>query len=380
MNKHQVTILHVIDTTGPGGAETVFINLADKLRDTGFHSIALIRGKGWVYEELFRRQIKTVILPCKGSFNFTFLKQLVSLIRKEKIDIIQSHLLGSNIYCAMAGILTRRPVFATFHGAVDVAKQERFLKLKCLILNLGITKFIAVSKTLKEEIKASGLLKKHKTTVIYNGIDTQLYFRRNNTKLINNLSLNNDAILVGSLGNIRPAKAYDILIRTAAIAIKNNNNLHFIVAGHQKEPLMSELNTLMSQLNINENVHFIGFQSDSAEFLGQLDLFLLSSSSEGFSISTIEAMATNIPVIATRCGGPEEIITNNIDGYLVEVNNPEKINKTLCEYLSNKEAATAITSAGALKVEQRFSERTMLKEYTKIYATAPRITQPKKVL
>jgi glycosyltransferase involved in cell wall biosynthesis len=280
----------------------------------------------------------------------------------------------------MAGILTRRPVFATFHGAVDVAKQERFLKLKCLILNFGIAKFIAVSKTLKEEIKASGLLKNRKTTVIYNGIDTQLYFRRNNTKLINHLSLNNDAILVGSLGNIRPAKAYDILIKTAAIAVQNNNNLHFIIAGHQKEPLMSELKKLMSQLNINENVHFIGFQSDSAEFLGQLDLFLLSSSSEGFSISTIEAMATNIPVIATRCGGPEEIITNNIDGYLVEVNSPEEINKTLCEHLSNKEAAKVIAAAGTLKVKQKFSEQTMLKEYTKIYTTAPRITQPKKSL
>jgi glycosyltransferase involved in cell wall biosynthesis len=378
MSQNQKTILHVIDTTGPGGAETVFINLADKLRAKGFRSIALIRGKGWVYEELLRREIKTVILPCKGSFNFTFLRQLIALIRKEKVDIIQSHLLGSNIYCAMAGILTRRPVFATFHGAVDVAKQERFLKLKCLILNFGITKFIAVSKTLKEEIKASGLLKNRKTTVIYNGIDTQLYFRRNNTKLINHLSLNNDAILVGSLGNIRPAKAYDILIKTAAIAVQNNNNLHFIIAGHQKEPLMSELKKLMSQLNINENVHFIGFQSDSAEFLGQLDLFLLSSSSEGFSISTIEAMATNIPVIATRCGGPEEIITNNIDGYLVEVNSPEEINKTLCEHLSNKEAAKVIAAAGTLKVKQKFSEQTMLKEYTKIYTTVPRITQPKK--
>jgi glycosyltransferase involved in cell wall biosynthesis len=277
----------------------------------------------------------------------------------------------------LAGILSRKPVFATFHGAVDVAKQERFLKLKCLILNLGVTKFIAVSQGLKNEIKASGLLSEAKTTVIYNGIDTTLYYKRDCSPIRQTLGLGKSDILVGSLGNIRPAKAYDILIKTAAIAVQNNNNFHFIVAGHQKEPLMSELNKLMSQLNIHGNVHFIGFQSDSAVFLGQLDVFLLSSSSEGFSISTIEAMATNIPVIATRCGGPEEIITNNLDGYLVEANNPEEINKTLCEYLSNKEAAKVIASAGALKAKEKFSEQIMLKEYIKIYATAPRKTPPK---
>ena len=143
------TILHVIDTTGPGGAETVFINLADKIREQGYRCIALIRGKGWVYDELQRRRIETVVLDCKGSFNLSFLRQLIKLIKKEQVDIIQSHLLGSNIYCAMAGILARKPVFATFHGAVDVANKERFLKLKCFILNRGVRQFITVSETLK---------------------------------------------------------------------------------------------------------------------------------------------------------------------------------------------------------------------------------------
>ena len=330
MTKHQTTILHVIDTTGPGGAETVFIDLADKLRGKGYRSIALIREKGWVYEELKRRNIDTHIIECKGSFNVGFLRKLVSLIKAERVDIIQSHLLGSNIYCAMAGVLSRKPVFATFHGAVDVAKQERFLKLKCLILNLGVTKFIAVSKTLKNEIKASGLLRESKTTVIYNGIDTDLYYKRDSSPIRQALGLDSSDILIGSLGNVRPAKAYDVLIKAAAIAVKEKPALHFVIAGDtKKEPLMSELNELINKEKVSANVHFIGFQDNSADFLGQMDIFLLTSSSEGFSISTIEAMATSLPVIATKCGGPEEIITTDAEGFLIETNNSPEIARTL---------------------------------------------------
>jgi len=360
MTKHQKTILHVIDTTGPGGAETVFIDLADKLRDEGYRSIALIRGKGWVYEELKRRNIDTHIIECKGSFNVGFLRKLASLIRTEKIDIIQSHLLGSNIYCAMAGILSRKPVFATFHGAVDVAKQERFLKLKCLILNLGVTKFITVSKSLKDEIKASGLLSERKTTVIYNGVDTALYYKRDSSPIRETLGLGKGEILVGSLGNVRPAKAYDVLIKAAAIAIKEKPELHFIIAGDtKKEPLMSELKELINKENVIDNVHFIGFQDNSADFLGQMDIFLLSSSSEGFSISTIEAMATGLPIIATKCGGPEEIIETKEEGILVEPGNPIKLSQILVDQTTTN---TAIRNF-------RFSLTMLLLNYHKLYTS-----------
>tara|TARA_R110001599_G_scaffold262322_1_gene462817 strand:- start:18356 stop:19453 length:1098 start_codon:yes stop_codon:yes gene_type:complete len=326
MTQNQKTILHVIDTTGPGGAETVFISLADKLREQNYRSIALIRGKGWVYEELKRRNIETHIIECKGSFNIGFLRKLVALIHSEKVDIIQSHLLGSNIYCAMAGMLSRKPVFATFHGAVDVAKKERFIKLKCLILNLGVTKFIAVSKGLKNEIKASGLLNEAKTTVIYNGIDTALYYKRDSSSIRQALGLEKSDVLVGSLGNVRPAKSYDVLIKAAAIAIKEKPELHFIIAGDtKKEPLMSELNKLITKENIADKVHFIGFQDNSADFLGQMDVFLLTSSSEGFSIATIEAIATGLPIIVTKCGGPEEIITDKTSNSLVAIGNAAAI-------------------------------------------------------
>src|SRR5690606_5052205 len=126
------TILHVIDTTGPGGAETVFIELADRVRQRGYRSIVLIRGPGWVRNQLILRGFTPYVVDAKGSFNWRFLREMLRIIRRGRVVVIQSHLPGSTVYCAMAGLLARKPVIATFHGMVDVGPSERFRSAKVL--------------------------------------------------------------------------------------------------------------------------------------------------------------------------------------------------------------------------------------------------------
>lgn len=358
------TILHVIDTTGPGGAETVFIQLADHLRQRGYRSLVLIRGPGWVEQELRRRGLEPIILEAKGSFNRAFLAGLIGLIRREKVDLIQSHLLGSNVYCALAGLLTRRPVVATFHGAVDINPNERFRRLKYGLLNAGVKQFIAVSRGLQDFIAEAGLLNLHKTRVIYNGIDIDRYYRRPSQPIRQQLGLDQQAFLVGSLGNVRPAKAYDILIRAAA---ETADHLHFVIAGDIKQRLMPPLQALMEELGVQQRVHFIGYCDDSADFLGQMDAFLLCSRSEGFSISTIEAMASGLPVLATRCGGPEEILSNGNDGILVNNEDYRALAAQLQQWSEQPASAATLTEQAVLAAAERFSLEAMLDQYGAIY-------------
>ena len=146
------TILHTIDTTGPGGAETVFIDLATCLPNDKYRSVVVIRGKGWVYDELRRRGVTPILLDAKGSFNWRYLFGLRKIIKREGVDLVQSHLLGSNVYCALAGMLTGKPVVATFHGAVDVNQQERFISSKFGVINKGASIIVTVSGNLRNEI------------------------------------------------------------------------------------------------------------------------------------------------------------------------------------------------------------------------------------
>lgn len=360
------TILHVIDTTGPGGAETVFIELADRLRQRGYRCLTLIRGPGWVCDQLRARGFEPFIVDAKGSFNWRFLRQMLRIIRRERVDVIQSHLLGSNVYCAMAGLLSRKPVIATFHGMVDVGPGERFRSAKLWLMNRGVRHFVAVSRALREAIAREGLLDPRRCQIIYNGVDLTRYNRGDGARLRQRLGLAADAILVGSLGNVRPAKGYDLLIPAAQTVLARHPNVHFIIAGDPKTSLQRQLDALAQQLSISDHIHFIGFCDDSADYLSQLDLFLLSSTSEGLSIATIEALATGLPAVVTRCGGPEEIMQADHDGLMVEPSAPA-IAAGVLRLLDDPALGQRLAAQGRASVRERFGIEAMLDAYGRLY-------------
>jgi len=361
------TILHIIDTTGPGGAETVFIDLITHLPKQEYRPVVVIRGKGWVYDELRRCNIEPIILDAKGSFNWRYLKSLMSLIRHEKVDLIQSHLLGSNIYASLAGLLSRTPVVATFHGNVDVAEKERLLWLKFAAINYGAVAIIAVSNALRDNIVQRTSLCSDKTSVIYNGINTKKFKREKSNGLRQQFSWNRGEIIIGSLGNIRPAKAYDVLLQAAALLKDKQQSYRFVIAGQGKGGLYQNLLQLRAERALDDRVQFSGFNDDPAEFLSNLDMFLLSSRSEGFSIATIQAMAAGLPVIATRSGGPQEIITHAENGWLVEVDNPQQIAEAIEKLTNDKDLSKRLAKSGQKHVIQTFDIKNMINSYEAIY-------------
>lgn len=361
------TILHIIDTTGPGGAETVFIDLAARLPESDFKAVVVIRGKGWVNDELIRRGIKPIILDAKGSFNWRYLLKLRKIVKMNKVDLIQSHLLGSNVYSGLLGLITRVPVIATFHGTVDIGDEERFKSLKFAAINSASKKIIAVSNNLATDILKRTPVNKDKLKIIYNGIAIEDFNQARSDSIRDKFGWNKETIIVGSLGNIRTAKAYDILLHAAALLKEKPNNFKFVIAGAGNNGLHERLIKLRNELGLEDDVYFLGFSDNPAEFLSNLDVFLLSSSSEGFSISTIQAMASGIPVVATKSGGPEEIITHNKNGQLVNTGDPSVIAEALQDYVDNQEKFTLLAQNAKSYVATKFNIEAMIESYKKYY-------------
>lgn len=357
-------ILHLIDTTGPGGAEDVFITLAAKLREYGTDSIAVIRGEGYVARTLRSAGIEPVIIDSKGSFNVGFIYQLCKLIKKHDVKLIQSHLLGSNVYASIVGLISRTPVIATYHGMVDVSPNERFKQLKLWFMRNGISRFVAVSHSLQRKIQEQNLLVPEKTSVIYNGINTSLYKSRRKKRLKNELGIAHYTFLLGALGNIRSSKRYDLLIEAVSKVNQSGLDIAVVIAGDPKASLKAKLNESIAKLGIT-NIHFVGFIDDTPDYLQNLDGFVLTSDAEGFSISTIEAMATGLPVIATKCGGPEEIIQNNKQATLVEIN-AEAICQAIIQTVKAYQPAD-INKDAIKRVQDTFSEKAMVEAYVNLY-------------
>lgn len=318
-------ILHVIDTTGPGGAETLFIKLIHKLKSKGIESVAVISGRGWVYDQLKMIDVATHIIYSHSSFDIMLLIALVSLIKKQKIDIIQSHLLGSNVYCSLASILSHTPVVSTFHGYIDIKEEERFNTLKSVIINNFSDKIVFVSKGLKQYYMNKSGFSSDKSIQIYNGIDTLIFKKYSNDEIRRGLKLGQEHILVGSVGNIRKSKGYSDLLKAAKKVVEVNPQYRFIIAGDGGGAMYEDLICQRRRLGLEKHFLLLGYQSDVTKFLNNLDLYVLPSTSEGFSISVIEALACGLPVIATRSGGPEEILNHMENGILVDVGSPSQI-------------------------------------------------------
>src|SRR5690349_17046899 len=109
-------VLHMIDTPGPGGAETVFRELARTLDQTQFQSVALVPEEGWLSQGLRADGIPFQVIPLKRSADLGYLRRILRIVQRNRIDIIHAHLLSSNLYAALAGAVCRIPVVATFHG------------------------------------------------------------------------------------------------------------------------------------------------------------------------------------------------------------------------------------------------------------------------
>ncbi len=362
-----IRLLHTIDTTGPGGAETVFVNLIMGLDRQKFESTVVIRGSGWVCDELVKNGITPQFIYSKGSINLKYLFELVKIIKKNKIDLVQSHLLGSNLYCSLAGLICGVTVVSTFHGFVDIQAKERFSLIKSWLINLGSTKLVFVSDKLKDFYISEKGFSARKSITIYNGVDTTRFKPQQDNSIKKRLGLGPNNVLVGSVGNVRAAKGYNYLLEAAKLVVNQYPQFRFVVAGQGSGKLYESLLDLRKELELEDHFFFLGFEPDVAKFMNNLDIFVLSSVSEGFSISTIEAMACGVPVIATCSGGPEEIVIHLENGFLVDVCNPESIAENIMSLFKNKTIRQHIITKSTECVKAFYSDKLMLYKYVNIY-------------
>ena len=370
MPKDVICVMHVIDTGGPGGAETVFLQLATRLDPARFQSVAVVENKGWLAEQLEKRSLVPHILSAKGSFKTGYLLALRRLVRHRKIDVLVAHLYGSAIYASLLGRITCVPVVSVLHGQSDVAgsDSDRLASLRSGIVRKGSRKVIFVSEHLKDYLGPRLRLAESQCTVIPNGVDTEVFRPLRDRSLRSELALADDAILVGAIGNIRPPKAYAVLLRAARILLDRSQRFHFIIAGDCSNDLGRELIELSRRLGIEQQLSFLGLRTDVARILNNLDAFVLSSRTEGFSIACIEAMACGIPVIATRSGGPEEILEDGA-GILVPTDDPEAIARAVDDVTSSKDLAEALTTKALKRVQHRYSLGRMVSQYEAILET-----------
>lgn len=361
-------VLHLIDTTGPGGAETIFLQLVNGLRAHGVESIPAVLGPGWLKSALVARGCDPIEVRSAGrTMDVRYLGSLLRLIRDRRIDLVQTHLLGSAVYGALAGSLTGCPVVSTFHGVWDFEREKRLAWAKYFLLRWRVGMLVFVSEFVRDQFAAHAVLSSRKVSVIPNGVDLEQFRPHGDRTVRGELGVRDEELLVCAVGNVRPAKAYDVFVRAAALVQTISDRFRFVVVGDLGEDGATELRGIADTLGVGKRLTFVGFREDVADVLNSADIYVSTSDSEGFSLTAVQALACGVPVVATRSGGPERIVQEGRTGFLVPCRAPGLIADAILRLGLDEQLRRRFGVEARSSVADRFSVQTMCAAYMRVY-------------
>jgi glycosyltransferase involved in cell wall biosynthesis len=203
--------------------------------------------------------------------------------------------------------------------------------------------------------------------VIPNGIDVTKFTYSEEERHVNRqaFGLKADECCVGIIANMsRPVKRVDIFLKAAAEVYKHEKNTIFLVVGDGY--LKDELEKLTKILGIESRTQFLGLQKEVIPYLASFDIGVCTSDSEGFSNAILEYMAMGLPVVATNVGGNKEVVQNEINGFLVNPNDPEAVAESILKIIKNGELKEKM-SQNSLRMVRHYSWENKIKEIERYY-------------
>jgi glycosyltransferase involved in cell wall biosynthesis len=359
------TVLHLINTGGPGGAETVYVSLVRGL--AGWRHVTVSPNREWMYHRIVELGLNPIVTRSVRSFDLRYLLRLYRVVREQRVDLVQGHLFGPGVTASLLGRMAGVPAVVTVHGPGDFGAQERYRALKLGLVNRGAARVVFVSEALRRRFLTDNALRPELTTVIPNGIDLSEFSRGRDDGLRRELGAGPADFVVGAIGNVREAKGYDVLLAAAARLKAGGAGFRFVIVGEAEGALYERLVALRGELGVEEEVRFLGFRDDVPRVLQALDAVAVTSRIEGFSLATVQAMAAGVPVVATRCGGPEEILAHGRTGLLVENGSPEAVATGLATLRSDAALREALGRAARRDAESRFTVEAQLQAYDALY-------------
>jgi N-acetyl-alpha-D-glucosaminyl L-malate synthase BshA len=221
----------------------------------------------------------------------------------------------------------------------------------------------AVSEFLKRETVATFGCFGCDVRVIPNFINISQFGRRPDSRHRNALAEPDEKIIM-HVSNFRPVKRVDDVVRVSARVMEKLSARLILVGDGPDRPMAEER---ARTLGIGDRVVFLGKQDSVAELLACADLFLLPSESESFGLSALEAMASEVPVVGTRCGGLEEVVQDGLSGRLLPVGAVDAMASAATEILSDPDRQREMGRAGRSEAETRYSAESVLLMYESYY-------------
>jgi sugar transferase (PEP-CTERM/EpsH1 system associated) len=375
MSMETPLIAHVVFRFSIGGLENGVVNLINRMPETAWrHAVIALTD----VDDGFRRRIRRSDVACIALHKppghaFRLYPDLYRLFRELRPSVVHTRNLAALETVAPAWA-ARVPV--RIHGehgrdVTDLDGSNRRYRMVRRAFKPFVHHFVTVSRDLASYLDGAVGVPSSRITQIYNGVDTDAFHAAPASKpAIPGCTFSRDGLfLVGAVGRMEAVKDPANLARAFVTAVSRSPDakarMRLVLVGDG--PQRAEAERIVQEAGIGNLVWFAGERSDVPDVMRGLDCFVLPSLAEGISNTILEAMASGLPVVATRVGGNADLMIEGMTGQLVPRADSGALAEAILGYFRDPATARRHGKAGRHRVEQHFSLDQMARQYERLY-------------
>ncbi len=370
----RIRVLTLTDRFGPiGGAEHLAAQIPLRLDRERFEPILCASrwhpdgpadpGVDAAARELEAGGVALIGLGRRGRVDVRAWARLRSELRGRRVDVLHAHQFGSNVWGTVVGRLARTPVVVAHEHTWSYEGQPVRKALDRHLIGRFSDAFVAVSREDRRRMMEIEGIPESAIRYIPNGAPESAPAAGRDVRA--ELGIPADAPVVGSVGILRPQKAFEVLIAAADRLRAEHPAVRVLIAGYGQE--RERLEAEIARRGLGETVLLLGHRDDVPDLLRALDVAACSSDYEGMPLAVLEYMDAGLPVVSTAVGGVPDVVVDGETGLLVPRRDDAALAAALSALLGDRERARRLGEAGRVRRRSEFDLDTMVRRLEALY-------------
>jgi len=365
MTRKPLKIAQMLESGGPGGAETVLLQLSDELHARG-HQIVPVRyrdGETWLDGQLRERGWEPVYFPLERALDPKAVRRLEAILREHEVDVVHSHEFTMAVYGAGAARRAKVPHVITMHGSQTV--NEALRRRIALRWAFGASQaVVAVSEATERDLKQRLGRAARNVLTIPNGIPSR---PGNPAGPRAEFAVREDEVVILAVGNLVERKGHIVLLKALAGLVDAGCKVPWRVIIAGRGPEHDALRSFAASAGIAERVHLPGHRDDIPDLQALASILCMPSLWEGLPLAVLEGMHAGNCVVASRTSGIPEAIKHGENGLLAEPGDVAGLSGALRSVLEDAALRTRMGNAALATARSRFSVAGMADRYETLY-------------
>ena len=364
-------IIHIISSLDKGGAETYLAMLCKYQIEKNKVVVIYLKGNGYWAKKLSKLGITVIFINFKKVYNISqfilsFYK-IKKIIKNHRPDIVHAHLRLPELILFLIKLFNKKfKMIITKHldsffmeGSGDKSSFFKGIFFDRIIFKYA-DHIIFISKYTKSYFLKKIITNKKKVSVIRYGFNDKFYLKSKNysSRLLNKIKKKNKEIIICNIARHVKQKSINVLLDSIAF-LKTKYDITFKLILVGNGPENKNLRLYARELKINQYIIWIKYYENVKDIYDLSDFFVLTSNYEGLGLVLLEAMNSSVPIIANNASSIPEVVKNDVNGYLINKNNPRKFAEKIHDLVSNKKKYNKIKLKSKKFLFKKFNYKKM---------------------